>query len=112
MTISEENLSRLSVLAILGLIIGLFLVMFLCNGCATTTRTYKLPACTVIVTPAYAIPGGRTGCYVPITETIYVRPGWGTDRDGELLPDFETLGHEVWHAVKGPWHMSETEVTP
>ena len=26
------------------------------------------------------------------------------DKDGNLLPDFETIGHEVWHRVKGNYH--------
>ena len=32
-----------------------------------------------------------------------------TDKHGERLPDFETLGHEVWHLVKGAWHGAAQE---
>ena len=26
------------------------------------------------------------------------------DKDGKYLPDFEILGHEVWHVFAGKWH--------
>ena len=36
--------------------------------------------------------------------SIYVRYGVEKDKNGNLLPDFYTLGHEVWHRVKGSYH--------
>ena len=40
-----------------------------------------------------------------IDNTIYVRyDKYKTDKNGNALPDFETLGHEVWHTVKGKYH--------
>jgi len=38
-----------------------------------------------------------------VNRTIYVR-WFGRDMNGDLKPDFETLGHEVWHMVKGKFH--------
>ena len=26
------------------------------------------------------------------------------DKNGEPLPDFEVLGHEIWHRIKGDYH--------
>jgi hypothetical protein len=47
------------------------------------------------------------GFYVPETKTAYVP--WDTyvnslDKDGERLPDFKILGHEVYHALKLRFH--------
>ena len=93
MTISEENLSRLSVLAILGLIVGLFLVMFLCNGCATNPKpgVYVIPAHTVRVVgedTIRSLSGGKSyrGVCLPDFKVVYVRPG-----------DIYALGHEEAH---------------
>ena len=37
---------------------------------------------------------------------IYVRYGWEKDKDGNRLPDFCALGHEVYHLPEmgGEWH--------
>ena len=35
---------------------------------------------------------------------VYVRWSGKKDKNGEPLPDFETLGHEVWHIIKGGYH--------
>ena len=37
---------------------------------------------------------------------IHVKYSGKLDKDGEPLPDFETLGHEVWHLIKPDWHKN------
>jgi hypothetical protein len=39
-----------------------------------------------------------------VNKMIYVRYSSDKDINGEQLPDFNALGHEVWHLVKGGWH--------
>ena len=43
------------------------------------------------------------GFAVPEQKRVFI--SWhGTDSKGEPMPDFETLGHEVWHLIKGNFH--------
>lgn len=35
---------------------------------------------------------------------IHVMWSGDYDKNREPLPDFETLGHEVWHRIKGAYH--------
>ena len=47
--------------------------------------------------PQHRVGGFQAG------KTIYVRRD-GVDRNSEPLPDFYTLGHEIWHRIKGDYH--------
>ena len=35
---------------------------------------------------------------------VYVKWSAGKDKNGEPMPDFYTLGHEIWHRIKGDYH--------
>jgi len=39
-----------------------------------------------------------------VRKQIYVRYTTQKDIKGERLPDFYTLGHELWHLIKGEYH--------
>jgi len=43
------------------------------------------------------------GFAIPRNQSIYVS-WYTTDDNGEPMPDFETLGHEVWHLIRGNFH--------
>jgi len=44
------------------------------------------------------------GFHVQGLRQIYVRWGSEKDKNGEPIPDFYTLGHELWHIIKGDYH--------
>jgi len=39
-----------------------------------------------------------------VKDRVFVRWSGDTDKNGEPLPNFEDLGHEVWHHIKGDYH--------
>ena len=39
-----------------------------------------------------------------VKRKVYVRWSNRKDKDGKPIPDLESLGHEVWHEIKGDWH--------
>ena len=41
---------------------------------------------------------------LPNQRIIWVQRNKLVDKDGEVLPDFFTLGHEIWHLVKKDFH--------
>ncbi|MDP2593122.1 MAG: hypothetical protein Q8P52_00520 [bacterium] len=51
------------------------------------------------------IPNALGLCLIEERELLVPFSG-GTDKNGRPLPDFETLGHEVWHLLElgGKWH--------
>jgi hypothetical protein len=53
--------------------------------------------------------GGGTqaigGFYDIMTGTVYVPWTGKRDMNGDPLPDFQSLGHEVWHAVRPSFHQ-------
>jgi hypothetical protein len=57
--------------------------------------------------------------YIDVRNRVLYVP-WSGKRDihGQPLPDFNALGHELWHAVAGWWHggtvflSSKTETSP
>ena len=44
------------------------------------------------------------GVYFPSVRIIMVRYSYNRDKDGNYLPDFEALGHELYHALAGDFH--------
>ena len=97
MTIPDKYLSALIALALIALLVAL--AWSFC-GCATQPigRTaYLLPETVVMV-------GGDDARCWPGMGLIVVPWGSGRDASGQALPDFEALGHEVWHIVEGAWH--------
>ena len=97
MTIPDKYLSALIALALVALLVAL--AWSVC-GCATqsmATTAYVIPETVVIV-------GGDVARCWPGLGLIVVPWGPGVDVKGEPLPDFEALGHEVWHIVEGAWH--------
>ena len=76
------------------------LVAFGLYGCATQpigTTAYLVPETVVMV-------GGDEARCWPGMGLIVVPWGSRVSGNGEPLPDFEALGHEVWHIVEGAWH--------
>ena len=93
----DKYLSALIALALIALLIAL--AWSVC-GCATQpirTTAYLVPETVVMV-------GGDEARCWPGLGLIIVPWGSGTDTSGQSLPDFEALGHEVWHIVEGAWH--------
>ena len=53
----------------------------------------------------YQRPNDRVaGFHVEGLKQIYVRYSSEKDKNGNPLPDFKTLGHELWHLIKGKYH--------
>jgi hypothetical protein len=48
------------------------------------------------------------GLYLPLERLIIVPYSNKKDRDGNYLPNFEVLGHELWHHIYGDWHGGNT----
>ena len=100
------------------LILSALAAIMLTCGCATPQRAeFDLPATRIICDSARNITAdydalmaqhgesnGSANMGYQHLDTIAVMWSGDTDKDGEPLPDFETLGHEVWHRIKGRWH--------
>ena len=99
---------------IAAILAAIVLLVALTTGCASpAAQSFDLPALTVHcatqaeITREWSrragvnrsnVVGFRSG------SSIFVRWTSFTDTDGEQLPDFETLGHEIWHVLKPGWH--------
>ena len=94
-----------------------FLAAIVC-GCATPPRAeFDLPATRIICDSArnitvdydalmarYGESNGSVIMGYHHLDTIAVMWSGETDINGEPIPDFEALGHEVWHRIRGRWH--------
>lgn len=90
------------------------LAVILLAGCVTTPvapTVHKIPEITMLLCDeslTRQIVGHQNalGAARPALRMIWVRrdPLGRKDKFGDPLPDFEILGHEVWHCVKGEWH--------
>ena len=94
-----------------------FLAAIVC-GCATPPRAeFDLPATRIICDSARNITadydalmarhGESNGSVIMgyhHLDTIAVMWSGETDINGEPLPDFHALGHDVWHRIRGRWH--------
>lgn len=95
------------------------LLMVALAGCKTVTpiREFQSPPLTIVcVDPAsmsqvlaacisYDPCAASCSAYIDIRHgVIYVPWSGNVDTHGNPLPDFESLGHELWHAVAGWWH--------
>ena len=94
-----------------------FLAAIIC-GCVTPPREeFYLPATRVICDSARNITadydalmarhGESNGSVIMgyhHLDTIAVMWSGETDINGEPLPDFHALGHDVWHRIRGRWH--------
>jgi hypothetical protein len=93
------------------------LLAVLLTGCRTNIppETYAITITITAmdrhdITPLFRERGGDTkypwvdGFYSYKTKTAYVPWTGEMDIHGKPLPCFKTLGHEVWHAVRGNYH--------
>ena len=95
------------------------LVTSLLVGCSTTMKkeVYDVDKFKLIVNTEkginqsyqnftmYQRPNDRVaGFHVEGLKQIYVRYSSEKDKNGNPLPDFKTLGHELWHLIKGKYH--------
>ena len=44
------------------------------------------------------------GYYLPALRLLCVRWSGELDKNGEPIPDLESLGHEYWHSIKNDFH--------
>jgi hypothetical protein len=80
---------------------ALLLICLLCAGCSTSkpTTVYYVDSFAIVVLDKDSLYPRRGACDLK-NRIVYVQ----YDELSETKPRLETLGHEVWHLVKGKWH--------
>ena len=114
---NKRDITPADLWQIAACIVGI-VVLVACTDCASPPRAeFALPSTTITCDSARNITadyderlevfGLRNNNVIlgyQSADKIKVMWSMQTDKNGDPLPDFEVLGHEVWHRVKGNWH--------
>jgi hypothetical protein len=108
-------------------------MLILSEGCHTVipNQEFKAPSLSIVCVDAanmgkllakripYDPLAPYCNAYIDVQKRVLYVP-WSKEVDisGHPLPDFNALGHELWHAIAGWWHggtvflSSKTETSP